>query len=132
MCLADFLANRKTQVFLQSTALYKFFHAPNQIYNRRGDPEGGQPYGDEQDLDGSALEGGNVEEGRLIVLPVFLFDLALLVLDVEYGTSLWVVEGGRAVERPHQEGEEDDPSDGLQTQSPPNGSVQDVQDEFNC
>lgn len=95
-----------------------------EVDDRRGDPEGREAYRHEEDLHGAAPEGGEVEEGRRVVRAVLLLDLPLLVLEVQDGPALRVVERRRAVEGPHQEGEDDHPRHRLQAKAPSYGPVQ--------
>lgn len=75
-----------------------------QVEDGRVDTEGADTCRDQQNADGLALERAEVEEGDLVLHLVLVLDLALLVLDVEDGAALRVVEGGGAVEGAQDEG----------------------------
>ncbi len=82
-----------------------------------------QGHGSEQNLHCPALQRGEVEIGRpvvlgLVLLLVFVLDLPLLALEVQDGPSLRVVQGGRAVEGAQEEREEHHTRHSLETQSP--------------
>lgn len=84
-----------------------------EVDDRRGDPEGREAYRHEEDLHGAAPEGGEVEEGRRVVRAVLLLDLPLLVLEVQDGPALRMVEGSRPVKYSQEEGSEHNPCHSL-------------------
>ncbi|KAJ8867584.1 hypothetical protein PR048_031386 [Dryococelus australis] len=90
----------------------------HQVEERREYAEGGERRGGQQDAHGLAAQRAEVEEGRAVVHLVLVLDLPLLVLEVEDGASLRVVQRRRAVERAQDEGEEHDPRHRLQPQPP--------------
>jgi hypothetical protein len=91
---------------------------PYHVKNRRRHAHGTDCRRDEQNAHGFASEGGEIKEWRSVVNFIFVFDLALLVLQVKDCASLRVVERRRPVEGPQEKSEEHCDGDGLQSQSP--------------
>ncbi len=72
----------------------------------------------EKNLNCSALESGEIEEGRsvvqhLVLVFVFTFDFTFLAFQMEDGSSLRMVERGRTIKCSQEKCEEDDPGYSL-------------------
>jgi len=98
-------------------------HDTDQVEYRSVYAERADAGGHEQDSDGFAAEGGEVEERRPVVVPVLVLDLPLLVLQVQDGPSLRVVQRRRPVARTQQERGEHRGGDQLESKSPADGAA---------
>lgn len=95
----------------------------HQIKYRSVYSESADAGGHEQNPDGFAPERGEIQKRRSIVVAVFVFDLSLLVLEMQNRTSLWMVQRRRPVARSQQERRKYGSGDKLQPESPPDSAM---------
>lgn len=86
-----------------------------QIKYRGVDPEGGYPSGDQQYSHGFALQRAEVEERWPVVRLVLIFDLALLILQVQDRPALWMVQRRASIKRAQDKSEKNHAGHCLET-----------------
>lgn len=94
-----------------------------QVEYGRVDAERADAGGRQQDADGLAAERGEVQERWPVVVPVLVLDLPLLVLQMQDGPTLRVIQRRRPVARAQQERGEHRGGDQLQAKPPADCAV---------
>lgn len=93
------------------------------VYAERADAGG-----HEQDANGLAAERGEVQERRPVVVPVLVLDLAFLVLQVQDGPPLRVVQRRGPIARAQQERGKHGGGDQLEPKPPADGAETESRD----